>query len=61
MVIPEKGTPTTTFTHFLAPGMIETFELFKIKWSNGPFLTIFIIDFKMMEVKGHRQLVTLRC
>ena len=27
MVIPEKGTPTTTFTHFLAPSMIETFEL----------------------------------
>ena len=61
MVIPEKGTPTTTFTHFLAPSMIETLELFKIKWSNGPFLTIFIVDFKMMEVKGHRQLVTLRC
>ena len=27
MVIPEKGTPTTTFTHFLAPSMIETLEL----------------------------------
>ena len=61
MVIPEEGTPTSSFTHFLAPGMIETFELFKIKWSNGPFLTIFIVDFQMMEVKGHRQLVALRC
>jgi len=27
MVIPEEGTPTTSFTHFLAPGMIETLEL----------------------------------
>ncbi len=61
MVIPVEGAPTTSFTHFLAPGMIETLELFKIKWSNGPFLTIFIVDFQMMEVKGHRQLVTLWC
>ena len=27
MIIPEKGTPTTTFTHFLAPSMIETLKL----------------------------------
>ena len=27
MVIPEKGTPTTSFTHFLAPSMIETLKL----------------------------------
>jgi len=27
MVIPEEGTPTTSFTHFLAPGMVETLEL----------------------------------
>ena len=61
MVIPEEGTPTTSFTHFLAPSMIETLELFKIKGSNGPFLTIFIVDFQMMEVNSHRQLVALRC
>ncbi len=52
---------SATEGHFLAPSMIETFELFKIKGSNGPFLTIFIVYFKMMEVKGHRQLVALRC
>ena len=61
MVIPEEGTPTISFTHFLAPGMVETLELFKIKGSNGPFLTIFIVDFQMMEVNSHRQLVALRC
>jgi len=27
MVIPEEGTPTTSFTHFLAPGMVETLKL----------------------------------
>ena len=27
MIIPEKGTPTTTFTHFLDPSMIETLKL----------------------------------
>ena len=27
MVIPEEGTPTISFTHFLAPSMIETLKL----------------------------------
>ena len=35
MVIPEEGTPTTSFTHFLAPSMVETLELLQEEGSNG--------------------------
>ena len=59
MVIPERALQPPRSLISLAPGMIETFKFFKI--NNGPFLTIFIVDFQMMEVKGHRQLVALRC
>ena len=64
MVIPEKSTPTTTFTHFLAPSMIETLELLQeegfietVQGMGSQICRQAHFDFPVSQVTSYQEIV----